>query len=239
MDVSKQSVLCEYPDIVRLESRFHYFSEFYLPQVRNGLVDEDEELMLEFVEARKQVSAFFSSIPFAQDIWDEAHRINLNKYARARRLRRYVERMVESDRGALFLTLTFKDDVLKLKPKTRREYLKTWLRTYCQYYVANIDFGSKNGREHYHAVVYGLTDDGLKVWAEKYGFVDVRKVGENKGDVKAVSKYVAKLTNHALKETSKSSRILYPRGKEFPLKKIDPHFLDDIIADNSKYDIPF
>ena len=239
MDVSKQSVLCEYPDIVLLESRFHYFSEFYLPQVRNGLTEEDEELLLEYVEARKQVSAFFASSPFAPDIWAEAHRINQNKYARARRLRRYVERMVEADRGAFLLTLTFRDDVLKLKPKTRREYVKTWLRTHCRYYVANIDYGSKNGREHYHAVVYGIDESGLNEWAEKYGFTDARLVGDKDSDKKAVSKYIAKLTNHAIKETTKSSRILYPRGKTIPPRKTDPHCLDDIIQENNAFEVPF
>lgn len=239
MDISKQSVLCEYPEIVRLESRFHYFSEFYVPQVQNGLLEEDEELLLEYVEARKQVDAFFKSTPFAQEIWNEAHRLNYNKRARAHRLSRYVERMVESDKGALMLTLTFRDELLKLKPKTRREYLKTWLRTHCRYYVANIDYGSKNGREHYHAVVYGISEEGLKEWAEKYGFVDVRRVGNKDSDKKAVAKYVAKLTNHAIKETTKSSRILYPRGKELPHKNIDPHCLDSIIAEVNAFEVPF
>lgn len=239
MAIDKSVVLREYPDIVRLESRFHYFSEYYIPGVRNGLIAEDEVLLCEYVEARKQVDAFFSSTPRAQEIWDEAHRINHNKRARARNLRRYVERMVESEKGALLVTLTFKDEVLKLKPQTRRDYLKRWLRAHCQYYVANIDFGGLNGREHYHAVVCGIDADGLKEWEEKYGFKYARRIGNKDSDLKAVSKYVAKLTNHALKETTKSSRILYPRGKEVPPKKIDPHCLDALIEDNNKYDIPF
>lgn len=238
MEINRSLVLRDYSDIVRLESRYHYFSEFYMPAICNGVLEEDEELACEFVEARKQVEAFFSSTPHAQEVWDMAHRLNVNKRARARNLRRYVERMVDSDKGALLLTLTFRDDLLKLKPLTRRHYLKTWLRTHCKYYVANIDYGGQNGREHYHAVVYGIDEVGLKEWSEKYGFIDARRIGNKDSDKKAVSKYVAKLTNHAIKETTKSSRILYPRGKELP-SKTDPHCLDALIEEQKAHDIPF
>ena len=57
-----------------------------------------------------------------------------------------------------FATLTFSEDTLKdTNQATRKTYISRFLKQYTFYYIANIDYGSLNEREHYHAIV--LLDD--------------------------------------------------------------------------------
>ena len=53
-----------------------------------------------------------------------------------------------------FATFTFNNQVLKLTNEaTRKIYIARFLKKHCSYYIANIDYGSKNEREHYHAII--------------------------------------------------------------------------------------
>ena len=106
-------------------------------------------------------------------------------------------------------------------------------------YVANIDFGSDDkyinrhgkkckgtAREHYHALVYSSHID-YKPWKDKYGFIDFEHVRPFENDSKAISRYITKLSRHALKSsTSKdgnSPRLIYSRK----VVKLPPSWLFD------------
>lgn len=165
--------------------------------------------------------------------YTEAEKINFARYKRVIRLRERIKKILTTSDTVIFLTLTFTDDALaKTSPDTRRQYVRRYLGQFGFDFVANIDFGAKNGREHYHAVVGGKID--LKPWTEKMGGTNVRIVKAPEftqkrvpkryqglpqeeiekrmaiDDEKALSKYVAKLTNHAIKETTKRSCCIYP-----------------------------
>lgn len=135
-------------------------------------------------------------------------------------------------KSAYFVTLTFREDVLaNTCEKTRRTYVQRAFKAVGYKYVANIDYGSKNGREHYHGIIepfpFALAswDNGKKHykdmpdftdWCKNYGFVDIRKIGCDHDDVERVCKYTAKLTNHALKKSTlkghKVPRLIYSRN---------------------------
>lgn len=107
----------------------------------------------------------------------------------------------------VFLTLTFTDKTLKKTSRlTRKRYVKEFLRNNCYSYVANIDFGKATGREHYHAVVSNKVD--FTNW--KYGSINgIPVVNESK----ALSMYIAKLSHHALKDsTDIKQRLIYSKG---------------------------
>lgn len=135
--------------------------------------------------------------------WDEAHRVNDATRKRVYRLHERIEKLLEEP--CLFMTLTFDDDALATSEDTRRQYVRRWLSKYGAY-VGNKDFGKDNGREHYHAVLQANKVD-FKSWT--HGTVKVEKI--RNPNCKALSKYVAKLTNHAIKETTHGSRIIYSR----------------------------
>lgn len=137
-----------------------------------------------------------------------ANNLNRASYYRTARLKERIREAVASG-SAWFITITFNPETLsKTNEKTRRVYVSRWLKSLTPFYVANIDYGLKNEREHYHAVI---TSDKRPPKSWSYGFVDILKVKTTETDTKRVSKYISKLTNHAIKNTTKSKRIIYSR----------------------------
>jgi len=115
----------------------------------------------------------------------------------------------------VFCTLTFNDETLaNTSPATRRKYVARWCKKVSAIYVANVDYGKKNNREHYHAIVCNLVDKEANEAWKKYGFTWFRRIKADRDCPKErLSKYLTKLTAHALKETAKSGliRIIYSR----------------------------
>ena len=148
--------------------------------------------------------------------WEEAGKINHAKFQRTKRLRAKMEYLV-THYDCAFLTLTFNDDFLnRTTAATRRQKVSRFLNSLECPYIANIDFGSKNGREHYHAVVACIpSDDQMAFYSS--GFYSVLPVCTTENDVVRIAKYVAKLTNHAIKETTKRSVLLYSRKYKIPV----------------------
>ena len=128
-----------------------------------------------------------------------------SKRRKIQKVRDKISTLIKSGK-AVFLTLTFRDDVFeKTTQVTRRRYVSRFLKNTSCDYVANIDFSPDIGREHYHAVVINRVN--LKGW--KYGFAYAEKIRCRNSDVARVSKYIAKLTAHALKVDA--TRLIYSR----------------------------
>lgn len=176
----------------------------------------------------------------ANDMYRAIDLVNDAYYHRLGRLRNRIERMCNI--GCCFLTLTFDDVQLgKHSPAIRRKRVQQFLNGFEVPYIANIDFGSENGREHYHAVICApLEQLALERW--KRGYVYYEEVGSNrvyradKGiherprkrrddtpeyDGSRTAKYMNKLTNHALKETTKGQKIMYCRNIDDKLSQME------------------
>lgn len=144
------------------------------------------------------------------DLWVEGRRINSAFYARKTRLWKYIYAMMLQSDPVVFLTFTFTDKVFdKTSYETRKKYVQRFLKDQAAYYIANIDFGEENGREHYHAIAIGHFDYGS--W-HKYGSIKGLPVRRSVDDAKRLSKYVSKLTNHAIKNTTGAVRVIYSRN---------------------------
>lgn len=144
-------------------------------------------------------------------VFNEIVRIERAGYNRATRLRKRIETMLLNG-DCLFLTLTFNDDTLSnTNEQMRRKLVVRYLKSFNCQYVANIDFGSKNGREHYHAIINTNSID-LKAW-RKNGNINVERVRNKDIELSKtrLSKYISKLSNHAVKETTKRNAIIYSR----------------------------
>lgn len=137
----------------------------------------------------------------------ESYRLLNAKYHRLQRLRLRIESITSYD--SFFLTLTFTDDVLaRTSSKTRREYVTRFLKKISTNYVANIDFGARKGREHYHAIVQSNFIDS-HLWL--YGNLDFESINFTDNSSVLLSKYISKLVNHAIKDTCKRNYIIYPK----------------------------
>lgn len=139
----------------------------------------------------------------------ECIKIDHSRNARVYRLRKRVSDILHTG-NALFLTLTFTDKTLEsTNDKQRRRYVREFLARFNCLYVGNVDYGKDNHREHYHALI---ALDKVNTHLYKYGALNVRKVRIRDGADSKISKYIAKLTNHAIKETTKRSALIYSRG---------------------------
>ena len=140
-----------------------------------------------------------------------ANNLNQNKYQRTIRLKNRIKKAVESGK-AWFITITFSPKTLEnTNEQTRRKYVSRWLKSLSEFYVANIDYGDLKGREHYHAII---TSDTCPPKSWKYGFIDILKIKTTEKDTIRISKYISKLTNHAIKHTTKSKRIIYSKKQK-------------------------
>ena len=166
---------------------------------------------------------------YGKDVARVTANINNSKRKKYKRCRHRIEQMV-LDGNAWFVTLTFSDKTLERTSKdTRRQYVRRNLQKHFEIYVANIDYGSKNEREHYHALIYCQHDptNEIKAFWDKYGFSKVEQVRTTEDDAIRTTKYVVKLTRHALKETTQkgqyTDRVIY--SKQWNSRKIPPEWL--------------
>lgn len=142
------------------------------------------------------------------ELYAESCKIVKAEKNRATRLNKKIAKLLT--KSCVFLTLTFTDKTLEsTSAETRRRYVHYYLKTQSDHFVANIDFGAQNGREHYHAVVQAEKVE-IEPW-RNYGALNVKKIHQSSEPI-ALAKYVAKLTNHAIKETTKRTAIIYSRA---------------------------
>lgn len=130
--------------------------------------------------------------------------------SRIKRIRDKLLKIFElhtTDNTLYFLTFTFNNDYLNSSTKDSRHlFIRRLLKKHCNSYIANIDYGKKNEREHYHAVVSIDTLFDVLLY-KKYGTINFLKI-YSKNEVK-LSKYLFKLTYHAIKS---KSTIIYSRN---------------------------
>lgn len=141
--------------------------------------------------------------------FDVGYLLVASQHRKKTRVKKKIGGIVE-DNEAVFLTLTFDDKVLSTTSKeTRRRYVRRFLKQVSDVYVANIDYGKLNGREHYHAVVNKSVN--LAYW-HKYGGIKAEKIRSKADDTERVSKYISKLSHHALKNRGDMTRLIYSRN---------------------------
>lgn len=125
-----------------------------------------------------------------------------------------------------FLTLTFNDRSMGFKAEYRRDLVGRTLNAHCEDYIANVDYGKLNEREHFHAVVVAndiveeerdgkkrFVSPWLDEYASKYGYYKVEIVGITPEDTSKLSRYIAKLCNHSIKV--KQTKIMTKKNSEY------------------------
>lgn len=133
------------------------------------------------------------------------------RHQKKKRVNRMIREMFQEQDHCFFVTFTFRDDVLSsTSERTRHRYVADYLGKHCRDYVANVDYGRKTGREHYHAVVsFNNILPPKEEWP--YGFFKYKPI--NKGVEYSHSKitaYIVKLVNHAGKVDT--GRLFRKRG---------------------------
>jgi hypothetical protein len=202
IDYGKKAEVIEsgFVDLQRKISKA-FFAESYFERTGHTIYSE-----LDYDTAYEEYLFLLENCP---DEWNEACKINYATYKRVKRLKDRIAYLL-SNGDCTFLTLTFTDEVLATtSPETRRRYITRFLKRFDVPYIANKDFGSKNGREHYHAIIQSQNVDYSLY---EYGSIDGEKIYNRKNDDIKLAKYISKLTNHAIKETCNGSKIIYSKN---------------------------
>lgn len=148
--------------------------------------------------------------------WKLCANFNQAKIQKRFRANKRIEQMTSyatrTGNALHFVTLTFNDECLyNTNSVTRRRAVSRVLRECGSLdYYANIDYGSINQREHYHALVLG--DLNLGEWERLYGFVKIEPVRVTLDDSKRISKYINKFSNHACKDGANADYAITKRG---------------------------
>lgn len=146
---------------------------------------------------------------YDDELIKESYNLYNSQNKRVKTLKKKITEMLSLGK-CCFLTLTFDDETLQnTTAETRKDYVRRFLKENYSKYIANIDYGAKNGREHYHAIVLLNELANFKRW-HKYGAIKSKNIWQTNSEIK-ISKYITKLTNHAIKETCKRSAIIYSR----------------------------
>lgn len=133
----------------------------------------------------------------------------------------------------VFGTLTFNNESLnKTSEKTRKVYVTRFLNEETKHYIANIDYGKKNNREHYHFIALIEKNIDLEKWT--LGALKVQVIPLLKKDIKATKNYLLKLNNHSYKDTTRQKRIIRDRHED----KIIDYYIENIAGESfHKYKI--
>lgn len=144
-----------------------------------------------------------------------SHSMVVSRRGKLDRLEHRINGMLKKGRTS-FLTLTWNDGALSSNRKdTRKKFVRQALNECSADFIANIDFGKKSSREHYHAVCLSLDVDGIRKRWKSFGFIKVENVIPSTEGSLAL--YVDKLCNHALKESAGWDRLMYCRKRSKPL----------------------
>lgn len=164
------------------------------------------------VEIPLEVLPYAEFVYFAKKfpiLWEVCRKIYNARRSKCYRIRKRLYFMLKYSncKNFLFLTFTFTDSVFEsTNDKTRRVYVRRFLTATGGSYVANLDFGKLNEREHYHAIV-GVDRVDFHNW--HYGNLDFRKVLHFADDICKLTPYINKISNHCVKTTA--SNVIYSR----------------------------
>lgn len=185
--------------IYDIYKRYRYLLYLYYIKIDLDLIRYREQIYADF--------CFFCSIvdSIEKELIKKCERLYNAHRRKSQRLRSRIDNLLSKD--CVFLTLTFKDEVLNnTNTLTRRKYISRFLKSFNVPYIANIDFGALNEREHYHSI---LQIEKINLTSYDYGFIYAERI-YNKNSL-SLAKYINKLTNHALKETAGEDRLIYSR----------------------------
>lgn len=141
--------------------------------------------------------------------FDCACRINRSYKDKLRRLRQRLSFMLESG-NCLFLTLTFTDFYIDFDYNVLRKFIRNFLNSLNCHYIANADWGDKNGRLHFHAIVML---DKIDYSSYKYGSINFKRIYNCVDSCNCLAHYMVKLTQHSLKNSTQLTNIMYSKHK--------------------------
>lgn len=135
------------------------------------------------------------------------------RYCKISRIKKRLLYMFTHRKYIYFVTFTFDNETITKCDRTKLDSIKNSLKSFSSdiLIIMNRDFGKRNDREHFHCLVG--TDNNSDILQHicscyKSRF-NVERVSRETKDLKKLSKYINKLTNHCVKDTTHRFRMYY------------------------------
>ena len=218
MKSSDQELIKYYPYYYDLAFNWLLHSKYSHLLNYEVAVPEEGTFYYEAVMLSREISSLNE---YERPIFDKmVHIIKARKQKQYRLRKRYQS---WKNQGYLvhFVTFTFSNDFINLKDSVKRKYFTRYMRDKCIDYFANVDFGEKNGRIHFHLCgVFKNSNEFTKSVVDKYGhqhynndwsygFSDIQVSNSEN------TEYMDKLVNHAIKDSTESgSNIITMRHRK-------------------------
>lgn len=159
-----------------------------------------------------RLHCFKSNIPLRFED-SKLERILKNRYAKVSRIKKRFVYLIVKYKYHYFCTFTFDDDLIEKCDRTKRDLIKSSLMSFDSdvSYILNVDYGSKTEREHYHCIVATNNPTNLRqhlkeIYPCRSG---CKFVSTSSNDIKRLSKYINKLSNHCIKDSTKGKRLVF------------------------------
>lgn len=172
---------------------------------------KDNELLKQVIDYNKR--RFYN---FTQGIVEEENidfeRILKSRYNKVSRIKKHLIYLLAFRKYCYFLTFTFDEYYINKCDRTKRDLIKGCLSSITDsLYILNIDYGKKTEREHYHCILGTDFNFDLELYLKKYYpcFSCTIPINKKSDDIKRLSKYVNKLSNHTCKDSTFNKRVVY------------------------------
>lgn len=202
---------------------------------------EDIELLKQVIDYNKsRYNAFKNGIVLEKNI--EFERILSARYMKVSRVKRRLIYLLSRYRYIWFCTFTFDNELIKRCARTKKDTIKKCINRLDFKYILNIDYGKQTEREHYHCILATNYDLDLNKEFKKIYPCHCLSLLCNTDtvDLKRLTKYINKLSNHCIKATCKRERIIYNfKGYDsLAFSERDRHIMQDLEY-NDMFDFPF
>ena len=199
------------------------YDNLKLSDIEKGLPQLARQLSYQLVIGNldKTPSEYLLELGYSKEEIECAIKLNASYYQKLKRIRNRLKNLEKiyfenpKEYNLLFLTFTFTDPILERnKPKSLRVQVARFLKEYTIDYFANCDYGSLNGRLHYHSVVVVKGKLNYKIWQKQFGALNGKRVNITEDAPKRMAKYMHKLALHSIKESTKYQGLIYSRKKK-------------------------
>lgn len=153
--------------------------------------------------------SFINEIPF--EINKEFEKVLTARYQKVGRIKKRLVYLLSRCDYVWFCTFTFDNYYINKSDRTKRDLIKSIIKTHDFKFILNIDYGKTTEREHYHCIIgSNINFDVNQYMQENYPcYCLAIQCKKGREDFSRLSKYINKLTNHCIKATTKRQRILY------------------------------
>ena len=157
-----------------------------------------------------RLKAFRNGLIFNEN--NDYEKILNSRYCKVSRIKKRLVYLITHFDYLYFCTFTFDDNFIKKCDRSKRDLIKHCIIRLDDdvNYILNVDYGKKNEREHYHCIIATNNNGNLRNYLKSYYpfFTSCDSINKSNNDIKRLSKYINKLSNHCVKDTTKNKRVV-------------------------------